>query len=423
MKLTTCDFTDDPDQQTSKNREQDAAVRIDREIKLALDQFYLQPDRRAAFESLVYVVRTRTRLLRPTPGQGRPGWVAPVFLIKRLRNLAERHGHWIRPCEDWQPSGENLRPVFRSLAWHLLARYPVPAFLDCVWDLAAGPEGFRQQAWYIRLGRGASFRELNLPLVLTRRMEDFTRQAPDHFTVGQALRYGEVLGSGGSEELAGWIALSRLGREIQHAQFWRTVILFFVNHPGTEKELVNPIIDFIQANKFAGEEILTQHGVGNRQAPWPDFSIKGRTPGSMVRLLRAWDVQFGDRKLSQFFSWRASGIPGFRFVETCTANEGQREWSIHELLSSSELYAEGRALSHCVYTYAVKCRDGKTTIWSLRLRANGVEKRMATVEVDPCKRAIVQTRAKRNSYAGSRSKEMIQQWAAAAGLTVGSRSW
>ena len=90
---------------------------------------------------------------------------------------------------------------------------------------------------------------------------------------------------------------------------------------------------------------------------------------------------------------------------------------------SGELYAEGRALRHCVYTYTRKCRDGLGTIWSLRLRIGGQEKRMATIEVDPRKGEIIQIRAKRNSYAGVRSREMIERWAEMAGLKVDSRSW
>src|SRR5262249_49506228 len=117
-------------------------------------------------------------------------------------NLAERRSQWLRCCWDWRPTGQSLRLEFRSLAIHLLGLYPVPGFMDSVWDLPSGPEAFRQQAWFIRLARGASFRELNLPLPLTRRMEHHVRQAPDHYTVSQALRYGEVLGLGEANNLA-----------------------------------------------------------------------------------------------------------------------------------------------------------------------------------------------------------------------------
>ncbi len=131
-----------------RKKERDSA-RVDEAIKTALDQLDHHPQSRGAYLRLLNCVRGRTSLLKPTLGRGTPGWVAPLFLLNRLRNLAIRHTHWIRPCESWQPPAGNLRPLFRSLAAHLLAHYPVPGFMDSGWDLSDGPEGFRQQSWFI----------------------------------------------------------------------------------------------------------------------------------------------------------------------------------------------------------------------------------------------------------------------------------
>ena len=308
--------------------------------------------------------------------------------------------------------------MFRSLALHLLAQYPVPGFMDSAWDLPDGPKGFRQQSWFIRLGRGASFRSLNLPLVLTRRMEHYVRQAPDHYSVSQALRYGETRGLGGSEKLAREIGFGRLGQRIERPDFWRTVLRFFVAHPEMELEHVNPIVDFIHTNKFAGDEVLTADGIESQNAPWPNFSIEGRTLKSIQRLVSAWHVDLGITKDAPWCSWRKSGIQGYRFLEKRSPEEGDLDWTIVELLDSTALHAEGRAMHHCVYTYANRCRCGETTIWSLRLRAAGEEKRMVTIEVDPHKRAIVQTRAKCNRWPGARSGQIIRQWASWAGLSL-----
>jgi hypothetical protein len=404
-------------------RHDDAAARIDAEIKCVRNHFYSRPERLAAFDALVAILRSRTSFLRPTPGPARPGWIAAVFLINRLRNLADRQSQWLRSPHDWRPTGASLRLEFRSLASHLLALYPVPPFMDSVWDTPSGPGAFRRQVWWIRLARGASFRDLNLPFVFTRRMEHFTRQSPDHYTALQALRYGETLALGGNIKLACEITISRLGQKIEHSAFWRTVLLFFVNHPELHSNWVIPIIDFIEANKFAGEPIVTVHSVGQRQAPWPDFSIKGRTPTSMMRLVREWNADMTFKKPQESFSWPASNIQGFRFIENCDQPEHQREWTIRELLTSPELYLEGRALRHCVFTYAPKCRRGETTIWSLRLRTDQREKRMATIEVNPRRGEIIQTRARANSYAGERSQQIIRRWAQAAGLKIHPRSW
>ncbi len=400
-----------------RKKEQDA-VRIDAAIKTALDELNDYTERRTAFLRLVECARARTPLLKPTLGHGTPGRTAPVFLINRLKNLAGRQSHWIRPCGTWQPRTSNLRPAFRSLAHHLLTHYPVPGFMDSVWDLPNGADAFRQQSWYIRLGRGVSFRTLNLALVLTRRMEHYVRRAPDHYSVFQALRYGETRGLGGSEELAREVAIGRLGQRIERPDFWRTVLAFFVAHPEMSLEHVNPIVDFIHASKFAGDEVLTEGGPEIRNAPWPDFSIKGRTLKSILRLVSAWHADLAISKNGAWCSWRKSDIQGYRFLEKRSEEEGDRDWTILELLDSGALQAEGRAMHHCVYSYADRCRRGETTIWSLRLRVNGNEKRIVTVEVEPKRRSIIQARAKCNRRPGGRSAEIIRQWAAWAGLQL-----
>jgi len=74
-----------------------------------------------------------------------------------------------------------------------------------------------------------------------------------------------------------------------------------------------------------------------------------------------------------------------------------------------------------VCTCANKCRSGESTIWPLRLRTDGHEKRMATIEASPRQRAIVQVRARHNRPPGKRSSEIIRNWAAWAGLHVRTR--
>jgi len=117
-------------------------------------------------------------------------------------------------------------------------------------------------------------------------------------------------------------------------------------------------------------------------------------------------------------SWRKSPIQEYRYLEKRPEEETDRLWSIQQLLDSDALYAEGRAMRHCVFTYANLCWRGETTIWSLRLRVNDTEKRMATIEVDPRQRAIIQVRAKCNQRPGGRSLEIMRQWAAWAGIQL-----
>jgi hypothetical protein len=417
MKLEPIVFEFGSNGKTRRKKEQ-VAIRIDAAIKAALVDLSDFKERRDAFLRLVACVRLRSPLLKPTPGIGNPGWVWPVFFINRLKNLAARQHHWIRPCETWLPACGNRRPIFRSLAHHLLTRYPVPEFMDSAWDLADGPEAFRHQAWYIRVGRGTAFRALNSCVALTRHMEHHVRQAPHHYSVSQAIRYGESKAIGLRESIARELVAGRLGQRIEHDDFWRTVMWFLRAHPETRPEQVNPIIDFIHFNKFAVEEVGTENGTEMRAAPFPEFSIKGRTLKSLLRLVSEWQSDLLMEKSGESFSWPKSGIQGFRFSEKRAGSTKSFDWSVVELLNNTALLAEGRAMRHCVYTYANWCRNGETTIWSLRLRADGREKRMVTIEVDPRTRAIIQARAKCNLRPGAHCREIIRRWAQAAQLRI-----
>src|SRR5262245_54786448 len=78
-----------------------------------------------AYEPLLRHVQARTALLHPSDraGDNRTSFNAGLLA------LALYHGDWLRPVEAWRPVQQNAWPLFASLAHHLLARYPVPAFM------------------------------------------------------------------------------------------------------------------------------------------------------------------------------------------------------------------------------------------------------------------------------------------------------
>ena len=92
--MNQCAFPYQPNDERYSKRQKEQQ-RIDAEIKTALNKFEGLPERREALERLLACVRSRTDLLKPAPGQGRVGWVGPVFLINRLNNLAARQAHWL----------------------------------------------------------------------------------------------------------------------------------------------------------------------------------------------------------------------------------------------------------------------------------------------------------------------------------------
>jgi hypothetical protein len=396
-----------------------AKDQIDRAIKLARGQFGGYPDRGAAFHQLLSCVWERSSLLRVSPTGREPNAGPALFALKRLTNFARRHVFWIRSPESWRMNGKGCargdspRVQLRYLGEHLFALYTTPAYLHSAWDLAPGPEAFRQQCWFIRIGRGASFRALELPLALTARMRHYMRNAPDDFTVFEAMRFSEVLGLGGGAALARRIAKGRLGREVSNPSFWRTVISFFISNPDFPATQIDDALEFIQAMRFGGEEIPSATGCQRRAPVCPDFQIQGRTTKSLLRLMHRWRLETADSQRPGV-RWAASGIDPFRYLDK--REDGMdREWSIVELCNSAALIAEGRAMSHCVATYIAKCQRRACSIWSLRLRVHDQEKRMATIEV-ASNRRIAQIKARCNSFAGDRSQDMIIRWSELAAL-------
>jgi hypothetical protein len=390
-----------------------AKYQIDHAIKMAREEFGDYVDRRAAFDALLACVWARSGLLRVSPTGREPSPAPALFALKRLTNFAHRPAFWIRTPEDWHLPKASSRLQLRSLAEHLFARYTTPAYLHSAWDLAPGPKAFRQQSWFIRIARGASFRALELPLILTERMRHHLRHAPDDLTVYEAIRFSEVLGLGGEAILARHIAKTRLGRDLSNPNFWRTVLRFFVSNSDFPTTQIGNALDFIQAMRFGGDEIPSADGWHRRPPIYPDFRVEGRTTNSLLRLMHRWHLQTADSQ-RPVTCWPVSGIDHFRFLDK--RDDGMdREWSVVELCDSAALIAEGRAMRHCVATFVDKCRRRACSIWSLRLRIHDQEKRMATIEVAPNRR-IIQIKARCNSFPGDRSQDMIIRWSELAGL-------
>ena len=101
MNPYTCDSSHSSNDSLNgkKKKQRDAEQKIRDEIKAALAQLESDRARQAAFQRLLACVQARTELLKPTHGEGSVGWVAPAFLINRLKNLAARQAHWLRSCE------------------------------------------------------------------------------------------------------------------------------------------------------------------------------------------------------------------------------------------------------------------------------------------------------------------------------------
>jgi hypothetical protein len=403
---------------SSLSRRKNAAKAvIDRAIR---DAFAAIPGHHAAtaaaFHRLLRQVRRRSNLLSPPGAGGRYEQESYDDVLAGLLSLATFD--WIRPVEDWEPAGGNLRPQFASLAGHLLAAYPVPTFMTSVWLKGRTAEARRQQGWYAHIGAGRNIRHAGLPLGYTKRMAHHFLQAPDHFTVEAALRWGQVRGLGGPKPLARAVAATRLGRSFEDEDFWSTVVRFLVNHPGLDPTQIGPIVDYLHHQRFMPQDVLVEEGeLTGLGPPQPNLSMKGRTARSLLRQVGEWHERLKQSRDVATLSWEPSRIGAFRHVER-DADAELRCWTIRELTSGEQLRREGAAMRHCAASYAGSCARRSTSIWSMRFEDGGRRFRVMTIEVDPATRTIRQARRRGNAPPNDKALGVLRRWAAREGLRL-----
>ena len=375
---------------------------------------------RDAFCHLLRHVERSSRLLSTRPAVPRRGIIDGNTYIDGLFALALNRGHWIRPLQSWQPRSRNPRRQFSTLAAHLLAQFAVPAFLDSVWFLGTTDEAKQQQAWYRAMAAGRSPRSLDLPIPLTRRMAHHFLQAPCDYSIDDAIRYGQVMGLGGSVRQVRAILGSRIGADFTNNDFWTTVIRWMIANPMFDPALVGPLIDYIQRQKFDPQEFAAGDGVELRPAQ-PGFSMQGRTAASLLRQMRRWHAGLRKQPAKPPLEWCESGFGGLEWSEGTRGSGNHRHWAIVELLSRQELYAEGRTLRHCVASYDSSCAFGRSSIWSLAVeRDAGRSRRVLTIEVSNASRTICQVRGKANRLPSQKEMGIVHRWAAQQGLRVAS---
>jgi hypothetical protein len=200
---------------------------------------------RLAFHDLLQHVSACSDLVSNQPAIAQNGRAVGNTFVDGLLALACHSRSWIRAVVDWKPQTHNARRQFSSLARHLFAEWPVPAFMDCVWFLGNGRGAVQQQEWFLHIARGQNIRTAELPFAYTKRMAHHFMLAPADFTVESALRWGQIHGLGGSGRLVRAILGTRLGTSFEHDDFWTTVLQFFIANPLLDLAHVGPIIDFI----------------------------------------------------------------------------------------------------------------------------------------------------------------------------------
>ncbi len=398
----------------SELRVQDHRGQTDRAVHRACAHLASDPLTFSKFQELLICARTRAPRLfeAPVANERHLG-------IDALVHLARFRCTHIRSAADWPGTPSSWRPAVSSLAQHLTCRYPVPAFMASVW-YAKDAAGDRERTWVIAHARGASFRSLDLPITMTRKMESIFLDSQDHLAIEPALRRAELMALGMPAAFTKPILYTRLATDLRHGEFWRSVWIFLITHAeDVDAAQIGPMIDFLQTVRHDKIRIETQSGIVELAPLRPDFSMKGRTVSSLLHLIREWHRSLGAGSGSATVSWPRSSFKPWLLEETRSDSaERARRWHMMELTNSAQLREEGLSLHHCVGSYAHRCSSGSSSIWSLRIWQGQTIRSVLTVELDPKQRAVIQVRGKANRSASGKPLRILHDWAAREGLQM-----
>lgn len=337
-------------------------------------------------------------------------YIDALMAVHRLRR------RWIRPVDRWRPQSHNRQKQFHSLVRHLLVSYEVPAFFESVW-FRTDASAAKYQRWYVDLGTGSNPRQGPVPIPLTRKAAHYFLQAPAHYGIEEAVRFGQIRSLGGSLALCNAINETRLGTEFANDEFWQSVIRFFVRNPALDMGQVGPIVDFIQHHKYERQQVFLAGGETRwLPPPRPNLSMQRRTLHALLAQVEEWHRRLGKVEADASVRFSPSGIRPAVYKRGKDAK--QVIWRISELLSHKELVREGNALKHCVATYSRQCRDGDSSIWSMTSEdACGIVRRRQTIEVRRHRR-IVQCRGRMNNHPNEQERQIVRTWAEAESLNL-----
>lgn len=311
--------------------------------------------------------------------------------VEVLHNISAFGNQLVREVESWKRQSFDKEEQLRSLIRHSFALYETPIFLE---NTFFGVDK-KYMLWYIQLGKGKSIKDLSqIPVNLTNRMAHEFKNAPAFFEPNQALRYAQALGFAASLKTAKTIGFSELARiNKSEEKFWVTVVQFFAKETEVKAKDLNTILGYLMFRY--GENKL--------------FSMKGRTLNTLLQLATEWQRNVYKNEIGEVLYWEKSGIAPL--YKEQIENGKKVVYKTVELLNSMALYDEGNVMHHCIAGYDEDCKDGLSTIFSLRKSiGNEISTPLATIEVGLSEMTIIEAKAKFNQEPDNKSLELIDLW-------------
>jgi hypothetical protein len=342
---------------------------------------------------------------------------APRLVSNDLLGALERlaTAPWVRHPSAWKPTGKGRESLFRSLADHLFARYPMPPFL---WSAFLAEEAQAQLILVtLHVAAGGSLFEAVktglMPVPLTRRMchEVLARGGEGGFLT--VVRRVQARAAGGNGRLLRAWLTSPAGARLHDREgeaFWQTVLAWLCANPMLPTSEIGPLVDYIAF----------------RRREDPAFSMKHRSVLALMRGMREWHGALARERHTRMRVFKPSGFDPLdlnRSRKDAAGRQVKELWHFREILDSRTLLDEGRAMSHCVYSYAESIERGECSIWTSTLEDGTGHWRRLTIEVRNVSRCIVQARGRFNKAPQALDLIALNVWATRNQLEMAVGSW
>lgn len=363
---------------------------------------------------LFRVLETRSRVFHDIHPKELP-------LVEAVLRLGIYQTCWLCAPEDWWPDeNQCAQDQWADFLRHLMARYPVPAFMDSAWIARGTLRHFERHCW-CALARGESLRSVDaFPKSISRRVLHLALASECDGSLPMAIWHAELDTQHVSPALFEAVMRSRVPNELWRHELWsRLVAKFSVGR----EEQAGEFETVANVLAYAGEEKGSQQVESLMRLSLPMLIRHSRK--FVEDLSRSHGYTAPNTKLRKTHGFSAHDpkswppLLGSEFIYPQNS-QGQAlsPWRMEELCTAKALSEEGKVMEHCVAGYAQRCRLGTSAIFSLRKRTPLSPEEddvisYVTLEISPERRKIVQMRAFKNRPVNSSCMNMILTWAKA----------
>lgn len=300
--------------------------------------------------------------------------------IDFFKNIFKYKKHWKQSILDYEPVHTNGNKFQIDLVQFLFFKYNVPTYFAKAMntDFALS---------VVELGNGKSIRDLSFSFSLSKKESNYLSNVRTN--VNKNFNYHIIFGLinawSENELIANVVAdsfLSEISLTQERKDFYEQFFMMF-KYQMFDYSQVRTILDYLRTKENDKE-----------------FSFKNKTLMVLLRDAEDWHDQLSKKKEEALANIKYKQI----FEPWVLEYSKDEKWTIEQIINEKDLFLEGKAMHHCVYSYKDSILNEKCYILSLKLN----DKRVATLEVRG--RSLVQARLKYNKTPDLKETLIIDEW-------------